>query len=136
MRNKKLSKNEKEHRSVKSLSWRQVSIALFFGLIIYFVYHASIRTIENFLLSRHGRTVKAVVIERKNVGGGAAVSLTYKFAVGGMEYVSEQSNEPYQVGDTVDILYLDINPRITRTYRFIKNNYDTKIELKHLESFD
>jgi hypothetical protein len=136
MGNKKQLKTDKQKERRKYFSGRQVRMALFIGLILFFVYHSSIRTIENVRLARNGLPTRAVVIERKDVGGAAGVALIYTFYVEGIRYESEQSNEPYQVGDTIDILYLAANPRITRTYRFISDNYKVKTRLERAKEID
>jgi hypothetical protein len=95
----------------------------------FFIARSSLRTIENFRLARDGRIVKAVVTNTEKVGGKGTVSVTFKYVVGGREFLRTMSNEPYQIADSVYLLYLEDSPEISRTYRFISENYSTEIRL-------
>ena len=102
---------------------------LFVVVVIFFVVRSSLRTIENFRLAQYGRIVKAVVTNTEKVGGKGTVSVTFKYVVSGREFLRTMSNEPYQIADSVYLLYLEGSPEISRTYRFISENYSTEIRL-------
>ncbi|HZY78167.1 MAG TPA: hypothetical protein VFE50_01495 [Cyclobacteriaceae bacterium] len=86
---------------------------------IAFMIPATIRTIENYRLEKHGRVVRAFVVNTKTVGGKGTVQLKFRYKVAGVEYVEFLNNEPYNAGDSVYLLYLENSPEVIRTYRFI-----------------
>lgn len=92
------------------------------------MYGATKKTIENYRLSRTGILTKAVVTNNKKVGGKGTVDLTIQYNVSGQKYEGTLTNENYKIGDSLEIVYLESNPSVVRSYRFIKNNYTTTIE--------
>lgn len=102
---------------------------LFIVAVLFFIVRSSGKTIENYRLAKNGKVVKALVTNTKKVGGKGTVAVTFKYVVNGQEFLNTISNEPYQVADSVYLIYLESSPEVSRTYRFIKENYSTDIRL-------
>jgi hypothetical protein len=136
-----MKKSQKEQETKKGSSFIRLSglnfvingkeinffYLVFLGIVIYFIYHSSIKTIENIRLANNGKATRAIVTNKQKVGGKGTIDLTFKYQVNGIEYFNTQINEPYNLGDSIYVIYLESNPHISRTYRFIKNNYETDI---------
>lgn len=116
------------HIVVKGRRFHLLTI-LFIVAVLFFLIRSSGKTIENYRLAKNGKVVKALVTHTKKVGGKGTTAVTFKYVVNGQEFLNTISNEPYQVADSVYLLYLESSPGISRTYRFIKENYSTDIRL-------
>jgi hypothetical protein len=71
---------------------------------------------------------KAVVLDKKRIGGKGTIDFKITYTVSGQQYEGSLTNEPWEIGDSVDILYLTTDPSIIRSYRFISENYSTDIK--------
>lgn len=92
-----------------------------------FIYGASEKAIENYRLANNGKLSKGVVTSRMKVGAKGTLSMDYKFHVDNVEYTGETTNERYETGDSLYVIYLQKRPTINRSYTFIKENYTTRI---------
>lgn len=96
-------------------------------LIGRFIYGASEKTIENYRLANNGKLRKGIITSRMKVGAKGTINIDYRFRVDDTGFVGHTTNEKYEVGDSIYVLYSATNPSINRSYTFIKQNYDTKI---------
>lgn len=96
-------------------------------LAVRFIYGASEKTIENYRLANNGNFSKGIVTSRMKVGAKGTINIEYKFHVNNAEYMGHTTNEEYEEGDSIYVLYLSGNPGINRSYTFIKANYKTQI---------
>jgi|GEM_PF-2792709 len=92
-----------------------------------FIYGASEKTIENYRLANNGKLSKGIVTSRMKVGAKGTLSIDYKFQVDNVEYTGETTNEGYETGDSLYVIYLQKKPTVNRSYTFIKENYTTQI---------
>lgn len=92
-----------------------------------FIYGASEKTIENYRVANNGDLSKGIVTSRMEVGAKGTINIEYKFQANDAEYIGHTTNENYEIGDSIYVLYLSSNPSINRSYTFIKENYKTKI---------
>lgn len=92
-----------------------------------FIYVASEKTIENYRLANSGKLSKGIVTSRIKVGAKGTISIDYKFQVDNMEFAGQTTNEKFEIGDSLYIIYLQKNPTINRSYSFIKENFATRI---------
>lgn len=97
--------------------------------MIHFLYVASKKTIQNFQLADRGVLAKAYVTKKKSVGGKGTIEFTLKYKVNGMTYLNELANESWTVGDSVDIVLLQEDPMVIRSFRFVSENYTTSLKL-------
>lgn len=88
-----------------------------------FIYGASEKTIENYRLANSGKLCKGVVTSRMKVGAKGTISIDYKFQVNNIEYTGRTTDEKYEIGDSLYIIYSQSEPTINRSYSFIKENY-------------
>jgi hypothetical protein len=107
-----------------------IGYGLLFVIVILFLYRATSKTIENIRLAKYGSWTKAIVIDKQKVGGKGTIDFKVKYNVNGRQFENTTKNEPWDISDTVDVLYLPSDPNVMRSYRFIKENYTTDIELK------
>lgn len=91
-----------------------------------FIYGASEKTVENYRLANNGKLSKGVVTSRMKVGAKGTISIDYRFRVDNVEYTGETTNERYETGDSLYVIYLQQKPTINRSYSFIKENYTTQ----------
>lgn len=109
-------------------SWKIHLATLFILLLAFrFIYGASEKTIENYRLANSGKLSKGVVTSRMKVGAKGTISIDYKFQVDSMEFTGQTTNEKFEIGDTLFIVFLQKNPTINRSYSFIKENFNTRI---------
>jgi hypothetical protein len=92
-----------------------------------FIYVASGKTIENYRLANSGKLCKGIVTSRMNVGAKGTISIDYKFQVENIEFTGQATNEKYETGDSLYVIYLQKKPTVNRSYTFIKEHYRTKI---------
>jgi hypothetical protein len=107
---------------------RKIPYFVLIFIITVFLYGATKKTIENYRLARIGILTKAVVTNKKKVGGKGTIDLTVLYNVSGQKYEGTLTNENYYLGDSLEIVYLKSNPLVIRSYRFIKDNYTTTIK--------
>jgi hypothetical protein len=98
------------------------------SFVVIFLWVSTRRTIENFQLAKYGLLTKAVVLDKKRIGGKGTIDFKITYTVSGQQYEGSLTNEPWEIGDSVDILYLTTDPTIIRSYRFISENYSTDIK--------
>jgi hypothetical protein len=91
----------------------------------HFIYVASEKTIENYRLANSGKLCKGIVTSRMKVGAKGTISIDYKFQVDNIEFTGQTSNEKYETGDSLYVIYLKEKPAVNRSYSFIKENYAT-----------
>jgi hypothetical protein len=101
---------------------------LIFSLVVIFLWVSTIKTIENIRLANYGLLTKAIVIDKYRIGGKGTIDIRIKYTVDGKKYESSLKNEPLEIGDSVEILYLKTDPEIVRSYRFIIEHYSTDIK--------
>ena len=107
---------------------RKMQYFVFAGIITVFLYGATKKTIENYRLARTGILTKAVVTNKNKVGGKGTIDLTVLYNVSGQKYEGILTNENYNIGDSLEMVYLKSNPLVIRSYRFVKENYTTTIK--------
>jgi hypothetical protein len=107
-----------------------LGFGLLIAIVIIFLYGATKKTIENIRLANHGKLTKGIVLAKKKVGGSGTIDFKVRYVVEEEQFETTTTNEPWDISDSVDILYLPSDPSIMRSYRFIKENYSTGIELK------
>ena len=105
-----------------------VLVLLFF--VGNFLWVSSKRTMENYSLASDGELVKGLVTSRIKVGGKGTVRIDYKFHINSKEYVGYTTDEEYQIGDSLFVLYLIKNPQINRSNSFIRENYNNSNQKK------
>jgi hypothetical protein len=91
-------------------------------LIGHFIYVAGKKTIENYQLANNGKISKGIVTSRMKVGAKGTIKIDYKFQLNDMGFTGHTTNEKYEVGDSIYVLYFASNPTINRSYTFIKQN--------------
>jgi hypothetical protein len=87
--------------------------------LIYFMFS---KTYDNYLLKKNGLLVKGIVITKKVIGGKGTINIEYYFITPqGENYNGESNNEKYNVGDSIEILYLKSNPNVNASKSFLEN---------------
>lgn len=97
-------------------------------IVILILWGSTNRTIENFQLAKYGVWTKANVLDKKRIGGKGTIDFKIRYTVDGSHYEGSLTNESWEIGDHVDILYLASDPTVIRSYRFIYENYSTDIK--------
>ncbi|SEL95202.1 hypothetical protein [Parapedobacter koreensis] len=109
-------------------NWKiHLGTILILFLVGRFIYGASEKTIENYRLANNGKLSNGIVTSRMKVGGKGTISIEYSFQVNHVKYIGQTTNEGYEIGDSLYVIYLPKKPMINRSYTFIKKNYTTHI---------
>jgi hypothetical protein len=88
--------------------------------IAYLVIVGGSNTIENFRLKRSGISTKAIVYNQKHVGSKGVVNTYYEFIVDDKHFQGYSTTEDNaKIGDTLQIVFLKSNPKISRTKSFL-----------------
>lgn len=109
MKNKKTSYNYKN----------KISLAVFLIIIVFFIYIGAKKTKINNNLYRKGEITKAIVIDKRRVGGKGIERCTYSFSYYGIRYEGWVDDDYYKVGDTIQILFLKDKPEINGDKKFL-----------------
>nr|WP_294790883.1 hypothetical protein [uncultured Mucilaginibacter sp.] len=72
-------------------------------------------------MKSEGSKIKGVVIDKYKVGGKGTIQIDYLFKLNENTYSGSTSNEKYNVGDSLYILFLKEDPRINKSYSFIND---------------
>lgn len=75
---------------------------------------------DNFILKRYGIFTEAVVTKKKHVGAKGAIYTHYEFMTNGKHYQGfSVDDENAEIGDTLEIVFIKSNPKISKTSRFL-----------------
>ena len=110
-----------KHKSEKPIYnyKNKISLIFFLVLIAWFVYTGAKKTKTNNDLYKKGEIAKAVVIDKRKVGGKGIERVSYSFSFNGQRYEGWVDDDYYEVGDTIQILFLKENPEINEGKKFL-----------------
>lgn len=90
-------------------------------LIIYLVVVGGTNTIENIRLKRSGLCTSAIVYKQKHVGSKGVINTYYEFIVDDKHFQGFSTiDDDAKIGDTLQIVFLKSNPKISRTNSFLR----------------
>jgi hypothetical protein len=95
-------------------------ISLLFALFIIVI---STKEYDNFKLRKEGLYLKAVVIKKRTVGAKGTIYTYYRYNVDGIYYEDYSTVDDFaKIGDSITIIYLKSDPKISRTNTFLNTN--------------
>ena len=80
--------------------------------VICFLHVSTRKTIDNFPLADHEQVLKALVTKKQKLSGKGTIEFTLKYKTNGFESINTTTNEPWTIGDSVDIVCLSDDPMI------------------------
>lgn len=89
------------------------------GIVIYFVIVVVRNEIDNDDLKKNGIETSAIITDVRKVGGKGVIRCTYTFEVNNLIYTGNVNDDYYKTGDTIQVLYLKIQPEINRGKEFL-----------------
>lgn len=97
----------------------KISLVILLVVIAWFVYTGTKKTKTNNNLYQKGEITKAIVIDKRRVGGKGIERCTYSFSYSGVRYEGWVDDDYYKVGDTIQILFLKDKPEINGDKKFL-----------------
>ena len=95
----------------------------FIILVLLFVYYGTKRTIENYQLKRDGKCTYAYIYSKKKEGRRGLIACYYRFSHNGHIYtLSSVHDDNSEVGDSIQIVFLETNPKISRSNTFLEKD--------------
>lgn len=98
----------------------KLSLVFFLVVIAWFLYTVAKKGKTNNNLYQKGEITKAIVIDKRRVGGKGIERITYSFSYNGIKYEGWVDDDYYKIGDTIQILFLKENPEINKDKRFLE----------------
>lgn len=114
--------NKNKHNNKRSIK-RELSFGglITIILITYLIFEGGSKTIENIRLKRSGICTNAIVYKQKHVGSKGVVNTYYEFIVDGKHFQGFSTiDDDAKIGDTLQIVFLKSNPKISRTKSFLR----------------
>jgi hypothetical protein len=96
-----------------------IAIILFIAICCWLFYESFEQTLLNRRLKSENNKVRSVVTNRYKVGAKGTIQIDYSFTLNGKIYIGQATNERFNIGDSLDVLYLKENPELNRSYGFI-----------------
>ncbi|KAF0131672.1 MAG: hypothetical protein FD155_196 [Bacteroidetes bacterium] len=105
---------------------KKVSIIwiILIGIVIHFVIVVIGNEIDNNDLKKNGIETSAIVTDVRKVGSKGVIRCTYTFEVNNLIYTGNVDDDYYEIGDTIQVLYLKRIPEINRDKKFLEKIND------------
>ena len=97
----------------------KISLIVLLIVIAWFIFTVVKKGNINKQVYQKGEMAKAIVIDKRRVGGKGIERCTYSFSFNGISYEGWVDDDYYKVGDTIQILFLKENPEINRGKKFL-----------------
>ncbi|MGE5679358.1 MAG: hypothetical protein ACM34K_00620 [Bacillota bacterium] len=100
-----------------------INVVIILASMIYFLYIIIPGTIEAVNLAKHGKVTKGVITHYYHIGSKATYVTEYKFMYKGKIYFGENIYVfDKKVGDSLNVLFLEENPKINIYYEHLHND--------------
>ncbi|CAA9196815.1 hypothetical protein FLA105534_01330 [Flavobacterium bizetiae] len=102
------------------------------GLAIMVSYTFLKHPIQDSLLLKNGKTIRAVIINERGYNGkggfiskeenGDPIVYKYRFTINGKEYTGDSQSTKFSIGDSIDVLYLESFPSVNRPTYYLQDD--------------
>jgi hypothetical protein len=97
----------------------KISLVVLLLVIAWFIIIVVKKGKTNTQVYQKGEITKAIIIDKRRVGGKGIERCTYSFLYNNIKYEGWVNDDDFKIGDTIQILFLKENPEINRSKKFI-----------------
>jgi hypothetical protein len=91
-------------------------------ILFYFTWHVTTGTLEKQSIEKNGRVIIGVIDDTRKVGGKGIRRCTYHFTVGNLRYEGSVDDDYFNVGDSIEIKFLPIDPSKNRAVKWLQKH--------------